>query len=992
MSRIRENPDKLFEVFFEIGKPTEDAAPFILQKYPLDFNDEEVIKSVPKFAFPCNTERYTTTVDHFSFVLTDLDSKFKFGYCRHATGAQTCLCIVSFLPWFEVFYNFLNTLAEITNRTDDNDLTPMLRNAYVQEVPTPGLPVTIVAGQEMLSFKAPDANKLPSIPASRNLLEYYNAIDTEKMMMIFASMLHERRIIVTSKKLSRLTAVIHAAGCLLYPMYWQHLYIPVLPEFLIDYLTAPMPFVIGVHSTLMERALKMELGDAVIVDADKNEITTEYNDIENLPDEMASYLKRHLKGEKVKASMLGSGDAISKTFMMSLVKLIGGYRDALKFTEGDPITFNPEAFVQSRPASMQPFLENMLCLQIFQQFINERLDMLNIGRGFADIFEQECLVHADKLNAQTRYNEWLGKMKKQGKKLQRGGKYAWSDFKVKARPAMMEARGFMDTVSHRVKTQGKKAYSKAKTKISDLTKPPRPLPSRPLSPSGSGSPPEIRSTFVSHINKTQRQASADDNDVMVYNRVSCNLMGDPDIQNMFKSASAENLPKKDIYLQSGESSDTLTSSSSVEGDLLHHNIPSADRNIDHSPTPKGDNSIYTHLIEDDDSGIVMRTGSQSSLEQMKLDAKFETKFESNYTAHGKGSSGSLHDSKEDQKPPIAPPRPHHVRKSVSPNVTNSPAMGDRLIRPGMARERPKPAPRRLSMENQGLPTPQPRKDVPASPIAGGDALIDFNVGSSGGGYDIATEFSNVDAAGDYVLLKEPTQVAKDHVDGVQRDPRRGSISRTPAVKYGQNNTPKRPSIRRGQSPISPGDPNQSSSLLDFDPLLDSFSETKKQEIPRNQSGGSINSNIPNESEDSLLKVWDIGHLTNLSTNTPNKPSTQSTFVYGHQPTPSPRNQPISRFYSPQAQPMTNRQTVHYPIGFQNTNSNLNREPTPQIPSKTANRNSYVGLSSQSASAGSLGNQSKDPFADLLSLNQSETGTSISQQEKPQKASAWETFK
>ncbi|XP_052789028.1 DENN domain-containing protein 1B-like isoform X11 [Mya arenaria] len=974
MSRIRENPDKLFEVFFEIGKPTEDAAPFILQKYPLDFNDEEVIKSVPKFAFPCNTERYTTTVDHFSFVLTDLDSKFKFGYCRHATGAQTCLCIVSFLPWFEVFYNFLNTLAEITNRTDDNDLTPMLRNAYVQEVPTPGLPVTIVAGQEMLSFKAPDANKLPSIPASRNLLEYYNAIDTEKMMMIFASMLHERRIIVTSKKLSRLTAVIHAAGCLLYPMYWQHLYIPVLPEFLIDYLTAPMPFVIGVHSTLMERALKMELGDAVIVDADKNEITTEYNDIENLPDEMASYLKRHLKGEKVKASMLGSGDAISKTFMMSLVKLIGGYRDALKFTEGDPITFNPEAFVQSRPASMQPFLENMLCLQIFQQFINERLDMLNIGRGFADIFEQECLVHADKLNAQTRYNEWLGKMKKQGKKLQRGGKYAWSDFKVK------------------VKTQGKKAYSKAKTKISDLTKPPRPLPSRPLSPSGSGSPPEIRSTFVSHINKTQRQASADDNDVMVYNRVSCNLMGDPDIQNMFKSASAENLPKKDIYLQSGESSDTLTSSSSVEGDLLHHNIPSADRNIDHSPTPKGDNSIYTHLIEDDDSGIVMRTGSQSSLEQMKLDAKFETKFESNYTAHGKGSSGSLHDSKEDQKPPIAPPRPHHVRKSVSPNVTNSPAMGDRLIRPGMARERPKPAPRRLSMENQGLPTPQPRKDVPASPIAGGDALIDFNVGSSGGGYDIATEFSNVDAAGDYVLLKEPTQVAKDHVDGVQRDPRRGSISRTPAVKYGQNNTPKRPSIRRGQSPISPGDPNQSSSLLDFDPLLDSFSETKKQEIPRNQSGGSINSNIPNESEDSLLKVWDIGHLTNLSTNTPNKPSTQSTFVYGHQPTPSPRNQPISRFYSPQAQPMTNRQTVHYPIGFQNTNSNLNREPTPQIPSKTANRNSYVGLSSQSASAGSLGNQSKDPFADLLSLNQSETGTSISQQEKPQKASAWETFK
>ena len=37
--------------------------------------------------------------------------------------------------------------------------------------------------------------------------------------------------------------------------------------------------------------------------------------------------------------------------------------------------------------------------------------MLNCGRGFNDMFEQECLIHADKLNAQTRYNEWLGKMK-----------------------------------------------------------------------------------------------------------------------------------------------------------------------------------------------------------------------------------------------------------------------------------------------------------------------------------------------------------------------------------------------------------------------------------------------------------------------------------------------------------------------------------------------------------------------------------------------------
>lgn len=46
----------------------------------------------------------------------------------------------------------------------------------------------------------------------------------------------------------------------------------------------------------------------------------------------------------------------------------GGYRDALKFRPGEPITFDPEAFVHSRPSqSTQAFLEGMLTLQIFQQ-------------------------------------------------------------------------------------------------------------------------------------------------------------------------------------------------------------------------------------------------------------------------------------------------------------------------------------------------------------------------------------------------------------------------------------------------------------------------------------------------------------------------------------------------------------------------------------------------------------------------------------------------
>ena len=63
------------------------------------------------------------------------------------------------------------------------------------------------------------------------------------------------------------------------------------------------------------------------------------------------------------------GDGVSRAFMRALVQLIGGYRDSLKFNLGERISFDAEAFIQTRPASVQPFLETMLHLQIFQQVI-----------------------------------------------------------------------------------------------------------------------------------------------------------------------------------------------------------------------------------------------------------------------------------------------------------------------------------------------------------------------------------------------------------------------------------------------------------------------------------------------------------------------------------------------------------------------------------------------------------------------------------------------
>ncbi|XP_071155813.1 uncharacterized protein [Mytilus edulis] len=625
-SRIRENPEKLFEVFLEIAKPENDDESIVVdeetifvQKYPRDYNDEQTLKPIPMFAFPCDSERYTTKVDHFTFVLTDLESKYKFGYCRQAQGVQTCLCIVSCLPWFDVFYTILNKLAEMINTTDNDDnVTELLRATYANGVPTPGVPVQIIVGQDMLNFTAPDISKLPSIPTNRNLTEYYSAVDTENMMRIFASMLHERRILITSKKLSRLTSCVHASTALLYPMHWQHLFIPILPPHLLDYVTAPMPYVIGIHSAVLEKARKNEISDAVILDVDTNTLITDYDDFEDLPSEISSYLKRHLKKDKIIQQMSTNGDVISKAFMQALVRLIGGYRDALRFHPGEPITFDPEAFVQSRPSSMQPFLDSMFELQIFQQFINDRLDMLNLGKGFSDLFEQEAMLQADKLNSQSRYKEWLGNMKKQGKQMQKNSKEYFKDFKDKL---------FKD----KVRREGKKFYTGVRKQVQDIRKPLRPGNAPIIQVTGTDS----RVSKYKLVNLDNEKSIDDSEADLSYNRISFNLLSDPDLQvAMNKSASVEDLGNSPI----------------------HHSVLLEESDV---------SSV--------DSFSIAHSGRASPNQHEKSIMGFEETSSISSTSTFDSANIPYIDTSDDAtKHPVPPPRKHRRQK-------NTTELGDRLI-------------------------------------------------------------------------------------------------------------------------------------------------------------------------------------------------------------------------------------------------------------------------------------------------------------------------
>ncbi|UXI21706.1 OPA3-like protein [Sarcoptes scabiei] len=421
MARISDENSNLIELFAEIAVPRREngpalAEPWILRTYPNDYSNKEVLSSVPYFAYPCAFK--CDVITHFSFVLTNIKSKWTFGYCRHTPDSDTCLLILSDLPWHSTFFKILDHCAELAARQSSIPLERFLEALYNSEIPQPGLQLNVTYTVEDIKLKefsasCPDHQKLPCIPEDRNITEYYNAISPANMITIFASMLNERRIVMVSEKLNRLSACVQAANTLIYPMQWQHIFIPLLPNTLMDYLTAPMPFLIGVPQETFDEHVKVnELGEIVLLNVDTNQLTTPFDDVSIIPSDVLHQLRKSFKNS---SSLFGDG--LCRAFLKVLVMLIGGYREALRIIPGEEISFDREAFVANvRGTSKQLFLDNMLQLQIFQQFIESRLDMFNRGERFTDQFEIELNHNEQSTNSRfkNQYHEWTSTMKKEG--------------------------------------------------------------------------------------------------------------------------------------------------------------------------------------------------------------------------------------------------------------------------------------------------------------------------------------------------------------------------------------------------------------------------------------------------------------------------------------------------------------------------------------------------------------------------------------------------
>jgi hypothetical protein len=181
------------------------------------------------------------------------------------------LTILSYYPFFHLFHEALAVFYHISL---SNSPLPLERYMYnlLREVPLPPEGVAQVIyplPDRILQIARPPSNKLPMTDFS--YLPLFMSLSLDNIITVFRCLCSEQSVCILSNKISLLTPVQEALLSFLFPMQWQGCYIPVMPMHMTDILEAPVPILVGLHSSYLQKCpVKNRPGRVVFVDLDKN--------------------------------------------------------------------------------------------------------------------------------------------------------------------------------------------------------------------------------------------------------------------------------------------------------------------------------------------------------------------------------------------------------------------------------------------------------------------------------------------------------------------------------------------------------------------------------------------------------------------------------------------------------------------------------------------------------------------------------------------------
>ena len=89
--------------------------------------------------------------------------------------------------------------------------------------------------------------------AGRNDIEYlFRSLNAEQVIDIFIALLLEKKVLLISKYKALLTHASVALVSFLFPLYWMHNFIPILPLSMMGVIESPFPYFIGIDPNILK--------------------------------------------------------------------------------------------------------------------------------------------------------------------------------------------------------------------------------------------------------------------------------------------------------------------------------------------------------------------------------------------------------------------------------------------------------------------------------------------------------------------------------------------------------------------------------------------------------------------------------------------------------------------------------------------------------------------------------------------------------------------
>ncbi|NXH68018.1 DEN4B protein, partial [Hydrobates tethys] len=182
------------------------------------------------------------------------------------------ICVLSHWPFFDVFRKFLMFIYRYSISGPhvlplETHISHFMHNV---PFPSPQRPRILVqmSPYDNLLLCRPVSSPLPLSGAS--FLTLLQNLGPDNAVALLVAVLTEQKLLIHSLRPDVLTSVGEALVAMIFPLRWQCPYIPLCPLALADVLCAPVPFIVGIHSSYFD--LYEPPRDVIFVDLDTNTI------------------------------------------------------------------------------------------------------------------------------------------------------------------------------------------------------------------------------------------------------------------------------------------------------------------------------------------------------------------------------------------------------------------------------------------------------------------------------------------------------------------------------------------------------------------------------------------------------------------------------------------------------------------------------------------------------------------------------------------------